>query len=154
MSILEIGFTLLYDIHWVFENLSNWVCKRRLCRNGMKFFIIFTLTDYIISGILLDNYQISHYTDSLFPSSEFKTDAILKEETLSYGAMVNDSYLAKCFRKLIAEDKYLLYDFTRHELTKTLKVIFYCSFSVYYTSLVFFYSSRAFSHYVFFSVWN
>ena len=60
--------------------------------------------------------------DRLFPNTEFKTDAILKQETLSYGAVVNDSYLAKCFRNLIAEDKYLLYDFTRHELTKTLKV--------------------------------
>ncbi|XP_078348134.1 uncharacterized protein LOC144633195 isoform X1 [Oculina patagonica] len=74
-----------------------------------------------IEGVLLDSYQISHYTDTLFPNTEFKTDAILKEETLSYGAVVNDSYLARCFRNLIAEDKYLLYDFTRHELTKTLK---------------------------------
>jgi len=57
----------------------------------------------------------------LFPNSEFKTDQILKEDTLSYGAVVNDSHLEKCFRNLIAEDKYLLYDFTRKELTKTLK---------------------------------
>lgn len=70
----------------------------------------------------MDNYQISHYTDSLFPNSEFKTDQIVKENTLSYGAVVNDSHLLKCFRNLIAEDKYLLYDFTRKELTKTLKV--------------------------------
>lgn len=70
----------------------------------------------------MDNYQISHYTDSLFPNSEFKTDQILKVDTLSYGAVVNDSHLEKCFRNLIAEDKYLLYDFTRKELTKTLKV--------------------------------
>lgn len=74
-----------------------------------------------IEGVLLDNYQISHYTDSLFPNSEFKTDQILKVDTLSYGAVVNDSHLEKCFRNLIAEDKYLLYDFTRKELTKTLK---------------------------------
>jgi len=74
-----------------------------------------------IEGVLLDNYQISHYTDSLFPNSEFKTDQILKEDTLSYGAVVNDSHLLECFRNLIAEDKYLLYDLTRKELTKTLK---------------------------------
>ena len=74
-------------------------------------------------GVLLDNYQISHYTETLFPSSEFKTDQIIKEVTLSYGAVVNDTYLEKCFRNLIAEDKYLLYDFIRKELTKTLKVI-------------------------------
>ena len=71
----------------------------------------------------MDNYQVSHYTETLFPSSEFKTDEVLKEDTLSYGAMVNDSYLVKCFRNLIAEDKYLIYDFTRKELNKTLKVI-------------------------------
>jgi len=63
--------------------------------------------------------------DSLFPNSEFKTDQIVKEDTLSYGAVVNDSHLEKCFRNLIAEDKYLLYDFTRTELTKTLKVNIY-----------------------------
>lgn len=70
----------------------------------------------------MDNYQISHYTDTLFPDSKFKTDEIIKVESLSYGAVVNDTYLRKCFRRLIAEDKYLLYDFTRNELTKTLKV--------------------------------
>ena len=70
----------------------------------------------------MDNYQISHYTETLFPSREFKTDEIIKEETLSYGAVVNDTNLGKCFRSLIAEDKYLLYDFIRKELTKTLKV--------------------------------
>lgn len=75
------------------------------------------------SGILLDNYQISHYTETLFPRSKFKIDEVLKEETLSYGAMVNDSFLAQCFSKLIAEDKYLIYDFTKKELNKTLKVI-------------------------------
>jgi len=79
------------------------------------------LDNGFIEGVLLDNYQISHYTETLFPSSEFKTDEIIKEETLSYGAVVNDTYLAKCFRGLIAEDKYLLYDFIRKELTKTLK---------------------------------
>ena len=84
-----------------------------------------TLTSFYctISGVLLDNYQISYYMETLFPSNEFKTDEILKEERLSYGAVVNDSYLAKCFRNLITEDKFLLYDFTRKELTKTLKVI-------------------------------
>lgn len=71
----------------------------------------------------MDNYQISYYTETLFPNSEFKTDEILKDETLSYGAVVNDSYLVTCFRNLIAEDKFMLYDFTRKELTKTLKVI-------------------------------
>lgn len=70
----------------------------------------------------MDNYQISHYTETLFPDSKFKTDEIIKVESLSYGAVVNDTYLRKCFRRLIAEDKYLLYDFTRNELTKTLKV--------------------------------
>lgn len=74
-----------------------------------------------IEGILLDNYQISHYTETLFPRSKFKIDEVLKEETLSYGAMVNDSFLAQCFSKLIAEDKYLIYDFTKKELNKTLK---------------------------------
>ena len=68
--------------------------------------------------------------DSLFPNSEFKTDQIIKEDTLSYGAVVNDSHLEKCFRNLIAEDKYLLYDSTRKELTKTLKVNIYLSQSV------------------------
>lgn len=74
-----------------------------------------------IEGVLLDNYQISHYTETLFPRSKFKIDDVLKEETLSYGAMVNDSFLAQCFNKLIAEDKYLIYDFTKKELNKTLK---------------------------------
>ena len=87
----------------------------------MKYFVL-TKFYCTVAGVLLDNYQISHYTDSLFPNSEFKTDQILKEDTLSYGAVVNDSHLEKCFRNLIAEDKYLLYDFTRKELTKTLKV--------------------------------
>lgn len=71
----------------------------------------------------MDNYQISHHTETLFPRSKFKIDEVLKEETLSYGAMVNDSFLAQCFSKLIAEDKYLIYDFTKKELNKTLKVI-------------------------------
>ena len=70
----------------------------------------------------MDNYQISYYTETLFPNSEFKTDEIVKEDTLSYGALVNDTYLAKCFRTLIAEDKYLLYDVIRKELNQTLKV--------------------------------
>lgn len=75
----------------------------------------------VIEGVLLDNYQISHYTETLFPSKKFKTDEIFKEEALSYGAVVNDTYLAKCFRTLIAEDKYLLYDFIRKEVKRTLK---------------------------------
>ncbi|CAH3136821.1 unnamed protein product [Porites lobata] len=81
----------------------------------------FALDNGVIEGVLLDNYQISHYTETLFPDSKFKTDEIIKVESLSYGAVVNDTYLRKCFRRLIAEDKYLLYDFTRNELTKTLK---------------------------------
>lgn len=70
----------------------------------------------------MDSYQISYYTETLFPNNEFKIDQILKEERLSYGATVNDSFLVKCFRNLIAEDNFMLYDFTRKELTKTLKV--------------------------------
>lgn len=55
------------------------------------------------------------------PLSLTESYRTLKVDTLSYGAVVNDSHLEKCFRNLIAEDKYLLYDFTRKELTKTLK---------------------------------
>ena len=89
--------------------------KRPVC-------LLAILCYFCITGVLLDNYQISHYTETLFPDSKFKTDEIIKVESLSYGAVVNDTYLRKCFRRLIAEDKYLLYDFTRNELTKTLKV--------------------------------
>ncbi|XP_068674888.1 uncharacterized protein [Montipora foliosa] len=74
-----------------------------------------------IEGVLLDNYQINYYTKTLFPGSDFKTDEVHSEEELSYGAMVNDTSLAKCFKTLIAEDKYMLYDFIRKELKNTLK---------------------------------
>ena len=89
----------------------------------MRFSHSFTVDLVHVSGILLDNYQINYYTKTLFPGSDFKTDEVYSEEELSYGAMVNDTYLAKCFKTLIAEDKYMLYDFIRKELKNTLKVV-------------------------------
>lgn len=61
----------------------------------------------------------------MFLDSDFKMDEVYSEEEFFYGVMVKDIYLVKCFKILIVEDKYMLYDFIWKEFKNIFKVVWF-----------------------------
>ena len=64
---------------------------------------------------------MSHNKD-LFAGEKYKVHKVVKEDTLSYGAVVNDTELATCLSYLLARDKYSMYEVIKRELKDTLQV--------------------------------
>lgn len=77
----------------------------------------------IILGALLDTYLVTHNKD-LFPYVKYKVHTVIKEDSLSYGAVVNDKALASCLSYLLARDKYSVYEVIQKQLKDPLKVRF------------------------------
>ncbi|EDO38538.1 predicted protein [Nematostella vectensis] len=74
-----------------------------------------------IDGVLLDNYQISHFSE-VFPDSLFKKNAVVRQDGMAYGAIINDPVIRACFNRILARDRYLVVNFVSSQLSKTVKV--------------------------------
>ncbi|XP_032235140.1 uncharacterized protein LOC5510096 isoform X2 [Nematostella vectensis] len=75
-----------------------------------------------IDGVLLDNYQISHFSE-VFPDSLFKKNAVVRQDGMAYGAIINDPVIRACFNRILARDRYLVVNFVSSQLSKTVKAI-------------------------------
>lgn len=78
----------------------------------------------LLSGALLDKYVISHYKN-LFPDELFKVDQVLSQDKMAYGAVINDSNLNDCFKEVLKYDRFIVYNFIRSELQRTMRVRLY-----------------------------
>lgn len=52
----------------------------------------------------------------------FKVDQVLTQDKMQYGVVVNHTAIDKCFRKLLHQDRFIIYNFIKRELHRTLKV--------------------------------
>lgn len=72
-------------------------------------------------GALLDSYVISYYKDRL-PDSKYKVQEVIRQDTLEYGAFVNDSNLAACLKQARYADEAIIYEMVELTLSKSLAV--------------------------------
>ena len=52
----------------------------------------------------------------------YKVHSLVKADTLSYGAVVNDATLASCLSSLLARDKYSVYELIQKQLKDPIEV--------------------------------
>ncbi|XP_031568614.1 uncharacterized protein LOC116303242 isoform X2 [Actinia tenebrosa] len=79
------------------------------------------LDDKQISGAFLDKYFINFY-EELFPQNIFKVDQVITQNKMQYGVVVNHTAIDKCFRKLLHQDRFIVYNYIKNELHRTLKI--------------------------------
>ncbi|XP_031568601.1 uncharacterized protein LOC116303241 [Actinia tenebrosa] len=79
--------------------------------------LIEALESNTVDGALLDSYVISNYKERL-PDSKYKVQEIIHQESMEYGAHVNDSNLAACMKNFRYAQESLVYEIVELTMRK------------------------------------
>lgn len=114
--------SIWYQGNWIFltkTRQQNFQSRLSGLNIAQVLILIFIIVVYL--GALLDSYVISYYKERL-PDSKYKVQEVIRQDSLEYGAFVNDSDLAACLKQVRYAEESIIYELVELTLSKSLAV--------------------------------